>query len=405
MSLWLKMGFRNLFRHKRRSLFTGLSIVTGFALCSFFIGWAEGSYNQIIDGFTRYRTGHIQIHARGYVDDPSFYKTFDLTPGRAGILDADPHILGWSPRITTGALFASDSASSGGELKAFDPGREAETTQFQRHIVKGRIFKKGAQEVVLGKELAGVLKVSPGDHIIVVTQAADGITASGRYRVSGLSDTGEKSVDRVTAVIPLSQGKELLWMGERIHEIAVTVDRMKSVEAVKQRLKRELADSGLDIQSWQEFNPEFYRAMMADKRGNYILLLIMVIIVAVGVFNTVLMAVMERQHEYGLMRALGTSPGGVFALVVSETGCLVAMASFTGMLLGMGLNWYFHVHGLTLPQPLSYGGITFESLHSEIVLKSVVLPWATVLVSAFTVTLYPAIQAARVAPARVMRSF
>lgn len=399
------MGFRNLFRHKRRSLFTGLSIVTGFALCSFFIGWAEGSYNQIIDGFTRYRTGHIQIHARGYVEDPSFYKTFELTPGLEEILNSEPHITGWSPRITTGALFASDSASSGGELKAFDPRREGETTQFQRNIVEGTLFRKGAQEVVLGKGLAGVLQVSPGDEIVVVTQAADGITASGRYRVSGLSDTGEKSVDRVTAAIPLSKGKDLLWMGGRVHEIAVTVDRMRSIETVKQNLKRRLGESDLDIQSWQEFNPEFYKAMLADKRGNYILLLVMVIIVAVGVFNTVLMAVLERQHEYGLMRALGTSPGGVFALVLSETGCLVAMASFAGMLLGMGLNWYFHVNGLTLPQPLSYGGITFQSLHSEIALKSVVLPWVTVLVSAFTVTLYPAVQAARVEPARVMRSF
>ena len=405
MNLWLKIGFRNLFRHKRRSLFTGLSIVTGFALCSFFIGWAEGSYNQIIDGFTRYRTGHIQIHARGYVDDPSFYKTFELTPALEKILNTEPHVIGWSPRITTGALFASDRASSGGELKAFDPSLEKKTTQFQRNIVKGRLFRKDAQEAVLGKELAEVLKVSPGDSIVVVTQAADGITASGRYLVTGLADTGEKSADRVTAVIPMSQGRDLLWMGRRVHEIAVTVDRMRSIETVKERLKQELKDSALDIQSWEEFNPEFYKAMLADKKGNYILLLVMVIIVAVGVFNTVLMAVLERQHEYGLMRALGTSPGGIFALVLSETGCLVVMASFAGMLLGMGLNWYFHVHGLILPQPLSYGGITFKALHSEIVLKSVVLPWITVLISAFTVTLYPALQAARVSPARVMRSF
>jgi len=377
----------------------------GFALCSFFIGWAEGTYNEIIDSLTRFRTGHIQIHARGYVDDPSFYRTFELSPVLSEILDSTEHIQGWSPCIYTGALFASESASSGGELKAFDPEREATTTQFQRNIVKGALFNNGEKEIVLGKGLAEVLKVKQGDFVVVVTQAADGITASERYRVSGLADTGDKTADRVTAYISLSQGRDLLWMGERIHEIAVTVDRMRSIDQVRQNLQRELKDSGLDIQSWEEFNPGFYRAMQADKQGNYIFILVMIIIVAVGVFNTVLMAVLERQHEYGLMRALGSSPGGVFAMVLSETGCLVIMASFAGMLLGMGMNWYFHVHGLMLPQPLSYGGITIQALHSDIVLKSVVIPWVTVLVSAFVVTLYPALQASRVDPARVMRSY
>lgn len=398
------MAFRNTFRQKRRTLFTGLSIVGGFALAVIFIGWADGSYNNIIDQFTRTRLGHIQIHEKSYLDRPSLYKTFDDVSKIGAILDRTKGVESWAPRVYSAGLAAVGDKSVGVQIIGIDPQREARTTRFDRKIVEGRAFQSSqACEAVLGRGLAEILNARLGDKIVLLSQGADGSIAEDQYILVGLASTGDGLTDRTAYYLPLVTAQEYLVLGEKVHEIAAVVSRLSRVQAISHTLSLNIQDSTLSVAPWQVFAKSFYDAMKADKAGMWVMLLVIVIIVAVGVLNTVLMSVLERRREYGLLKALGTKPRRIVRLVLLEVIILSALSMVIGSGLGLGANAILSRYGIKFSSGLTYGGMVFDTMKSEINLRSFTIPALTVIVSAVLVSLIPALKASRTEPARTMR--
>jgi putative ABC transport system permease protein len=402
--LVLKMAFRNIFRQKRRTIFTGLSIVGGFALAVIFIGWADGSYNNIIDRFTRTRLGHIQIHERSYLDRPSLYKTIAGLPRIGAVLDRTAGVESWTPRVLSAGLAGAGDKSAGVQIIGIDPQREAGTTRFDRTIVEGRTFLSSqAHEAVLGRGLADILEAELGDDIVLLSQAADGSIAEDQYTLVGVTSSGDDSTDRTAYYLPLATAQEYLVLGAKVHEIAVIVSKLSRVQAISRVLALEIQDADLSVATWQVFARSFYDAMKADKAGMWVMLLVIVVIVAVGVLNTVLMSVLERRREYGLLRALGTRPRRIVRLVVLEVVILSAFSMLIGAGLGLGANMILSRHGIQFSSGLTYGGMVFDTMKSEINLRSFTIPALTVIISAVLVSLLPAVKASRTEPARTMR--
>ncbi len=402
--LTLRMAFRNILRQKRRTLFTGASVAGGFALAAIFIGWADGSYNSIVDQFTRSRLGHIQIHEKTYLDRPSLYKTVGDVGHIEEILSGTAGVTSWAPRTYAGGLAADGDRSAAGQVVGIDPKREAAATGFVKKIIQGRAFSgPQAAEVILGRGLAEILQAGIGDSIALVSQAADGSIAQGLFRLVGVAATGDDVSDRVTMYLPLGTMQELFVLDSRVHEIAVIVDKLSRVDKIATTLARRIDQPDLSVETWQVFAASFYKAMRADKAGMWVLLLVIVVIVAVGVLNTVLMSVLERRREYGLLKAVGTKPGGIVRLVLLEVLILSLMAMAVGAALGLGANAFLSRHGIRFGQGLTYGGVVFDTMKSEINVRSFSIPAVTVLVSALLVSLFPAVKAARTEPAKTMR--
>lgn len=400
----LKMAFRNLFRQKRRSLLTGLSMVGGFALAVVFIGWADGSYNAIIDQFTRSRLGHIQIHEETYLDRPALEKSFAGAAKIGAVLDGTDGVESWTPRVFSAGLAAVGDKSAGVRIIGIDPPREERTTRFEQKVVGGRSFRSAsAREIVVGKGLAAILDARLGNGIVLLSQGADGSVAEDQFTLVGVVSTGDDLTDRTAAYLPLATAQDYLVLGERVHEIAVVVTRLGRVPGVVRVLDREIGDATLSVAPWQEFARSFYEAMKADKAGMWALLLVIVIIVAVGVLNTVLMSVLERRREYGLLKALGTRPRRIVRLVLLEVILLAAGSTVIGAGLGLGANAFLARHGIKFGSGLTYGGMVFDTMRSEINLRSFVIPALTVMICAVLVSLIPAAKAARTEPARTMR--
>jgi putative ABC transport system permease protein len=400
----LKMAFRNIFRQKRRSLFTGLSILGAFALAVIFIGWADGSYNAIIDQFTRTRLGHIQIHGRGYLDRPSLEKSFSDVAAIGAVLDRTRGLESWTARVFSAGLAGAGDKSAGVRIIGIDPAREARTTRFDRTIVKGRAFAgPEAREAILGRGLADILEAGLGDEIVLLSQGADGSIAEDLFAFVGVASSGDDLTDRTALYLPLATAQDYLVLGDKVHEIAAVVSKLGRVRAISRALAVELGDRGLSVEPWQVFAKSFYEAMKADKAGMWVILLVIVVIVAVGVLNTVLMSVLERRREYGLLKALGTKPGRVVRLVVLEVVILALLAMLAGAAIGLGANLILSRHGIRFSTGLTYGGMVFDTMRSEINLRSFTIPALTVILSALLVSLFPALKASRTDPARTMR--
>ncbi len=400
----LKIAFRNIFRQKRRTILTALSMFGGFVMAAFFIGWSDGMYNNIIDMFTRNQMGHLQVHHKDYLDRPSMYKTVDNLPEIERILKETEAVESWAPRLYSAGLAAVDEKCAGVRIIGIDPQQENRTTDFQQKVTQGRMFSMSpAGEVIIGKGVAKVLNAQLEDEVVIVSQAADGSIANDIYRIVGIVDSGDEIGDRTAFYLPLETAQELLVLEGRVHEVALTVQHLDDVRGVNRQLQQKIDNPKLSVEPWQVFARSFYIAMKADKEGMWFLLVIIVMVVAIGVLNTVLMSVLERRREYGVLKAVGTKPSQIVKMVLMEVNILGVVCIVAGTAVGLLLNYIFSVHGYSLPEPLTYGGMKFQHMLSEINARSFYIPAITVIISATLVSLFPAVKAARTDPARSMR--
>lgn len=402
--LILKMAFRNIFRQKRRTILTGLSMVVGFFLAVIFIGWSDGAYNNIIETFTGSRLGHIQIHEKTYLRRPSLYKTINDLSRIEETLRQIKEVQSWAPRLFSSGLVSSGDKSAGVQIIGIDPEKETLTTHFDKKVIKGHNFSSSqSHEAIVGKGLAEILNAKINDEIVIISQGADGSIANDLYTIIGISSSGNDANDRISFYLHLKDAQELLVLNGRIHEIAVTVDKLSHVSEIAKTIQKNLDNSELEVQPWQVFAKSFYQAMQADKQGMWIMLVIIVVIVAVGVLNTVLMSVLERRREYGLLKAVGTKPREIIKLVLLEVTILAVFSVFLGGVLGLGANSFLASHGIKFGQGFTYGGMTFDTMYSEVNTRSFIIPAVTVLLCSALVSLYPSFKAAKTEPAKTMR--
>ena len=399
-----KMAFRNIFRQKRRTIFTALTMIVGFALAAFSIGWADGTYNNIIDMFTRGWLGHIQIHYKDYLDKPSIYKTITNYKKIGRKIMKVKGVKSWTARVFSAGLASLKDKTSGVQIIGIDPEKEDRTTSFHKKIVKGTYFKGDTKnQVLIGKGLSVILHVNIGDKIVLVSQGADGFIANDFFTVAGIVSTDDEMFDRTSFYMRLSDAQEFLALGDNVHEIAITVEKLKKVEKITEKMQASLNNKGLSVSPWQEFAKEFYKAMKADKGGMWISLFVIILVVAVGVLNTVLMAVLERLREYGVLKALGTRPKDIILLVLYETNIIAFFSVIIGTLIGLLINYYFSIHGIHLSQSFTYGGMSFSEMMTEINIRSFTIPTITIFLTASVVALFPAYKASKTDPAKTLR--
>ena len=380
-----------------------LTMFGGFTLSALSIGWADGTYDRIIEIFTHNRLGHIQVHAQGYLDKPSLYKIIRDYQKVGQQIEKVKGVEGWSPRIYSAGLASVGEKSAGVQITGIDPERESSTTRFDRKVIQGKSFSSSpSHEAILGKGLARTLQAEIGDEIVIVSQGADGSIANDLYTVVGITESGDATSDRISFYLHLKDAQELLVLEDAVHEIVVMAEKLNRVKALAQRVPQVLNNPNLEVSPWQKFARSFYVAMQADKQGAWIMLFIIILIVAIGVLNTVLMTVLERTREYGLMRAVGTRPRQIFKLVLFEVGLMAIIGILIGMVLSLPLNYYLSQHGIPMPQSFNYGGMEFTHYYSTVNANSLFIPAITVMLSAILVSLLPALKAAKVAPWRAM---
>lgn len=402
--LILRIAFRNIFRQKRRTVLTVLTMFGGFTLAAVSISWSDGTYAHVINMFTRNQLGHIQIHREGYLDRPSLYKTIDdyKTLGRS--LDTLPDVENWAPRLYSAGLASVADNSSAASIIGIDPSREEQATHFSKKVTSGRSFSSNsAAEAIVGKGLAIVLGASLDDSVVIVSQAADGSIANDIYKIVGIYSSDELLSERSNLYLPLGTAQTLFVLDGRVHEIAVVCRHLDEVDQTARQIRQVVQQDSLAVDTWKQFAKSFYQAMRADQQGAWIMLFVILLVVAVGVLNTVLMTVLERRREYGVLRAVGTAPGEIFRLVLYEVLIMAGISLIMGMIVAYIVNYVLSVQGLPMPEAFTYGGITFSRMYTQINAHSFYIPAICVIVTAVIVSLFPAGKAARIEPAKAMR--
>jgi len=416
-----KLAWRNVFRQKRRTFLTLLTMTGGFFLSSLSIGWMIGSYDNIIMFFTNGRTGQIQLHHSGYLEDPSVYSTIDDYQAIGAELDSIAGIRTWAPRIYTGALLAVRSSEAGSgnlfsnsaaaSVIGIDPALEEAATDFSDKIINGTTLSASAADssyyaagqIILGRELSIILEASVGDSLILLSQAADGGSADRKYIIRGIVSTGNADIDRYTCYITLSDAQILFALQGRVHELAVMTNSLRAVDELTDQISAGVSGRDLDTDSWKSFAREFYNGMKADEESLKVTIFIIVLVAAMGVLNTILMMVLERRREFGVMKALGTRPRFIVRMIVLEANIMGFISILAGSILSTAALLFLSEHGLIMDPPLNYGGTVFSEMVASISPECFWIPALCVFITASTVSLLPALKAAHTDAAKILR--
>jgi ABC-type lipoprotein release transport system permease subunit len=405
-----KMALRNIFKQKRRSFFTAVSMILGFVLLSVSIGFNEGGYGNVIKSFTELKTGHVQLHHKEYLDKPGLYKNFEWNEELEKTLKSVKSVKNVSPRLFSGALAFIDKKTTATSIKGIVPELEAGLTALDKKIGKGDYFKTGdnINEVIITNSLADILKAEVGSELILISQGADGSIANDRFIVSGILLKDLDSLENNTVFMPLDTAQNYLTLENRIHETAIKTDDYRLSYEVSDEISKALFSAGIkDVSAdpWEVVEEQFYVSMMADKQGMIIVYIIIILVVGIGVLNTVLMSILERTREYGVMKAMGTTPAFIFNSIVIETAMLSVLSAIAGLLMSLLANWPMKVYGITYPDPISVGGIFIHTIHSEYVAEAFYLPVFVIFFSAVAGSIIPAYKAASSDPVKSMRSY
>ena len=411
----LRLTWRNLWRNPRRTMIAMAAIGFGYAMLLFVACLMAGLRQQMVESGTDLLLSEIQVHAPNYYPDRPIQLTLG---GRKGTevgalvsgIAADRRVQAASPRLYAYGLVSATHQSAGAQLLGVDPDLEHKITVLQTRMVKGSYLTGGMPKgVVMGDKLATMIGVDVGSEIVLLTPAADGSTGNDLYTVAGMFHTGLDAMDRDLVLMPLASLQELLRLPPgRIHEVGIKLHDIGAAMTVAATLEVQLGRTiPVRVRPWQELAPALADYVQFNRRVTFILFFIFFLSAAMGIVSTMLMAIIERTRELGLLMSLGMRPAQVVGLIVAEAACLAGASLVLGGVLGAPLLWYLQVHGLNLGGegdavslagivvgPLWYGQQDFTA-YAQAALGLAV----TTLASA----LYPALRAARFRPAEALR--
>jgi putative ABC transport system permease protein len=411
----LGLAWRNLWRNPRRTLIAMSAIGFGYAMLLFVACLMAGLRQQMIETGTSLVLSDIEVHAPGYYPKRSIHQTLG---GRQGTnvgtllaaIAADPRVDAASPRVYAYGLVSATHQSAGAEILGVVPNQEQKVTILQTRIVKGSyLTERMPKGIVLGDKFATTIGVGLGSEIILLTQATDGSMGNDLYTVVGIFHTGLDAIDRGLVLMSLASLQELLRLPPvRIHEVGIKLHNITEATTVAAALGAQLGKTlPVRVRAWPELVPELADYVQFNRGVTFILFVIFFMLVIIGIVNTMLMAVIERTRELGMLMAVGMRPVHVVGLILAEAVGLAAASLVLGGVIGAPLLWYLQVHGLNLGgvgDEVSLAGVVVGhhwygqqdfSAYSQAALGLAV----TALVSA----LYPALRAARFRPAEALR--
>jgi len=401
------IAWKNLWRQKRRTILTLVSIAFGGFLAILMTSMQDRSWANFIDTAARMGGGHVRVQHPEYIETPSLKYSVVDTKNIRDLAAADPDVEVAVERIFGHVMLSTATDSFGGALIAYDPAAETpETFSFIEGLKEGALFETSTDKgIVLGKRLAENLGVGLGKKVVYTMMDKEGEIVAGLGRVSGLIGTGADSMDGALVLLPIDVVRETLGYGpDEATNVGVFLSDSRRSHAVAARLAAALPDTVAPL-TWSEARPDIATFIQMKVGGAIAMEIIIGLLILAGIFNTLFVSVMERVREFGIMLAIGWSPRQVFGLVMFESLWLALIG-----LVATGAISYFPYkslseNGIDMTEvyagqdAVEVSGIGFDmTLAVGIYPESLVVILAAIVLATLTAGIYPAWKAGRVDP-------
>ncbi len=400
------ISWRNIWRNKTRSIIiifsVALGIFAGVLSGAFFKGMTESRVQKVINTELSY----IQIHNPGFEESYDFSDFITNAKAIDQNLDTVSNITGVSRRICAQAMAASAETASGIQVIGIFPEKESKVTTIHNRIIDGSYFGTDKRNpVVIGKKLAEKLNVKVNSKIVITMTDLDNNITSGAFRVTGIFSTDNNMFDGANLFVRHNDIIKLTgFPKDAAHEIAININNNDNLATVKAYVLK-ITDNKLDVRTWKELSPEMNYLTEAMDLYMYIFIIIILLALLFGIINTMLMVVMERTKEIGMLMAIGMEKHKVFAMILLES----VMLSLTGGIVGVFIGYFISKRGETHPidlsiwskglEALGYDTLVYTYTDTSLFITTVIL----VIVTGIIAALYPAYKALKNDPADALR--
>ena len=414
------LAMRNLRRQLRRTLLTASAMIIGGGLLIFSLSFGDGSHEQWIDSGVRLGTGHVTVERpefrlRRRIDDRLPAEVRRAVEEAFTSPEIAPYVVATSSKLSINGLASSAAGARPAQIMAVDPVQESAFGMLDERVAEGRYLEPDDRlAAYVGAEMVESLELRLGSRFVVQAQDAEGEIAGQLLRVVGTFSSGVPEVDRALIHIPLATAGEWLGSQDDVTNVGVLLDGSAATGRVADRLESVLADpvarGEARVMRWREADPALAAAVAIDDFGNYLVQGFLFVIIAFGIVNTVLMSVMHRHREFGVLQALGLTPGQTGTVVLIEGFTLTVVSGFLGVGIGMLCTWYFLGDGLDLTAMMeNMDEMTFSGVAVDPVIvplftaRRIVQVLVFILVVGALASIYPALRASRIDVTEAMK--
>ena len=405
----LKMAWRNLWRQKRRTILALISIIFGGFFAVLMTGTQDYTWVDFIDTTARMGSGHITLQHPEYQDKPTLTRTVTGTDDKRATVETDADVATAVERTTGQAMLATAYDSFGAFFIAYDPTQETEyTLEWTDGIIAGEPFTAPDDDgIILGDVLAENLEAEIGDKVVFTLTDRSGEIVSGMERVSGIVDTGAESTDAALVLLPIDTVRSVVgYDAAESTQVAIFLNNGRRTLTVSERIDK-LIGAEAAVLTWDEIQPEIKTFIAMKKGGGMVMSMVLGILIAAGIFNTIFMSVMERTREFGIMVAIGYTPRQLFSVVMAESAIFATVGLFLSVAVTAPLYLKLNKDGLDMTamyqsmgmESMDISGVGFDPVMPFGVFPENMVAIALAIVLACMLAgLYPAWKAGRVSP-------
>ncbi len=400
----LKLAWRNLWRNKKRTFITMGSIVFAVLLSILMDSIKKGLLDKMKENIVGLYTGYIQVHKAGYWDDKVLDNSFQQNPLLEEQLLSNPSINSLIPRLESFCLAAASTYSKGCMVVGIDPVKEAKLNNLNEKIIEGKYLQESDPGVLLGEGLASYLHLTVGDTLVLLGQGYHGISAAGKYPITGLIKFGSPELNKGLVYLNLENCQQLFGAEDNITALVLSMEDVNKAEYVAKLLSTTI-DQEYEVMGWKTMSPELDHFIQGESAENMIFQFILYLLIAFGIFGTILMMTLERQYEFGVMIAIGMKNGSLSLMVIIENILISVLGALSGIFISIPIVYYLYRFPIRLEGQLAEA---YESFGMEPIFYFSMAPLVfyrqalIVLFLALILSFYPLLRISRLEPIKAM---
>lgn len=402
----LKLAWRNIWRNKRRTWITASSIILAVLFVVLMRALQLGTYDHMIENVALSYTGYIQVHQDGYWDEKNLNNSMERDSALLEKVRGVPGVRAAVPRLSSFSLASHGNLTKGAMVLGIDPEAEKAVIDPPSKLVQGESLDQGDEAILIGQGVADHFGIGVGDTLVFLGQGYHGRSAAGKYPVNGILDLNAPDLNKRLVLLPLKAAQWYYGTRDRVTALSLVVDNRRDVPVVQERLREDLDPEQYEVMGWRQMLPELVQTIQFDNAGGIIMAIILYMVIAFGVFGTVLMMTEERKREFGILVSVGMRKGKLAIVLWMESIMIALLGVVIGMLLAYPLIVYFHYDPIRLTGGMAKAveNFGFQPVLPTTLDPSVITANASIVLAiAAAIGLYPALRIARLQPVKAMR--
>ena len=354
MKTIIKIAWRNIWRNKRRTFITVASIMFALFFAIIMRGFQKGSYAKMKENAIESYSGYLQIQKKGYWDDKNINNSMFLDAQIVKNMESDSRVSVIIPRLESFALASSGESTKGVMVTGIDPEKEDKMTRIKSYLKRGSFIDSSDKSIMVAEGLAEFLRLKVNDTLVLFSSGYHGTTAAGLYPVKGILKLPTPEMNKSTVYLALPEAQQLFSAEKRTTAMVFDLMDLDELEALEQDVRQKIDPERYEVMGWEIMNKELLQMIETDNAGGVIMIAILYMVIAFGIFGTVLMMTNERIREFSVMISLGMRKTKLARVVILELFFLTAMAVLAGILISLPVMFYFYYN------PIEFSGDAVE---------------------------------------------